>query len=118
MSVFIVRRASTKGLIGIFAVSQLSDLASHIGDCAAPAECEYAEIDSGGIIWPAVGGRKIPAEVGGEQAQIDEAEDQEDPDPMKFLAGAVLSYSWQEAFYEAAHSWQMVPAAADDTTDV
>lgn len=110
LSVYIVRRTQTHGLLGIFAVRDLESLALQIQNCAEPEECEFCEIDTGGIIWPATGGRKMPAEPGPMDDIIDEAEDQEDPDPLKLLAGAILTDSWQEAFYEEAHSWQRVPA--------
>ena len=114
--VYIVRRSSTHGLVGVFAVSDRADLTQHVQNCAEPEECEFCEIDSGGVLWPATGGRKIPEGADASVADIDEVEDQEDPDPRRLLAGAILTESWQEAFYEASYSWQPVPsiAAVDD----
>lgn len=117
MPVFIVRRAETRGLIGIFAVSGIDDIDSHLSNCANASECECCEIDAGGVLWPAPGGRKIPAGqdegMDADVAQVDEHEDQEDPDPMRLLAGAILTESWQEAFYEDAHDWHPVPVTPD-----
>lgn len=113
MPIYIVRRTETHGLLGIFAVGELSDLGRHIGDCASPAECQYAEIDSGGVLWAKPGGRKIPAGQDGAEPEIDEAEDQEDLDPLQLLRGASLTESWQEAFYEDQHDWRPVPDVGD-----
>ena len=58
----------------------------------------------------------MPEDATASVAEIDEVEDQEDPDLRRLLAGAILTESWQEAFYEASYSWQPVPliAAVDD----
>lgn len=61
----------------------------------------------------------MPAEAEAVGDVVDEIEDQEDLDPLKLLAGAVLTDSWQEAFYEDQHSWQRVPETAEaDRTGV
>lgn len=56
---FLVRLRENHEAVGFFAVEDLEDLAYWVDECTDVADCEYAEIGSGSIIWEGAA-RSVP----------------------------------------------------------
>lgn len=56
---FLVRLRENREAVGIFAVEDLDELMFWVDECTDPANCEYARIGSGSIIWEGAA-RQVP----------------------------------------------------------
>jgi hypothetical protein len=57
---YLVRIRSNGEAVGLFAVEDLEDLVFWVDEVTDPADCEYAEIGSGSVIWEGAAMR-VPA---------------------------------------------------------
>lgn len=56
---FLVRLRENGEAVGIFAVEDLDELMFWVDECTDPADCEYARIGSGSVIWEGAA-RRVP----------------------------------------------------------
>ena len=48
---FVVRMIESRELVGLFDAKTINDLALLVDECTSPNECEFMQVEHGGIYW-------------------------------------------------------------------
>jgi hypothetical protein len=97
MPAYLVRTIDEHDLVGFFVAEEMENLMIAVDECLDPADCEYAELPAGGIMWtsPAIA---VPVESG-------EDENGEDEIPDIPWAKANLTDLWWNVVYGSDDEW-------------
>ncbi len=97
MKAYVVRlkegEQNARELVGFFVTESIEQLYWLVDECAPPIDCEYREIDAGGVYWSRYTGHSIPLPP-------DFDFEAAPPDWSYLPAGAELSSAWEEAFHD------------------
>ncbi|PZQ62623.1 MAG: hypothetical protein DI570_09985 [Phenylobacterium zucineum] len=95
---YLVRLRDSHEIVGIFAVPDYDELLFWIDEVCDPADCEWAPIGSGSIIYPDGGAAKIP---------LDADETEHDPrPPLVALGDHDLGGFWMAALIDEDLRWE------------
>jgi hypothetical protein len=101
MATFIVRVRDSREAIGVFAADDLDELCYLVDEVTDAPDCEYAEIENGGVIWPRKAG-PLPVSAAWEKGQ---------PPILQLIGTPEVTEAWFSAL--TAKDLEFEPLVAD-----
>ena len=99
MSTALVRMKSDKQIVGMFVYKNEKDLFWLVDQATDPYDCEYVDIDHGGLIWLGQSEKLVDDEY---QKWVDESEDEDAPHEMIFNNASIDEYAYDRV---VANEW-------------
>lgn len=103
MATFIVRVRDNREAVGIFSAEDLDELLDLVDEVTDAPNCEYAEIESGGVVWLRKAAA-LPLSVDWEEAQ---------PPVLQLIGAPEVTEAWFFALNDDDLDYEPLVAARD-----